>query len=367
MAEELHPTTHWSNSCMSVIKTMSVVFLILSLIYLAVAGANFAVLGAVFIDAEWAGTARAAAFGGIAFAIVLALSLVGMWATSTRAELHAMVYTGLAAATAVLMVVEVATGCFGAQNAAFGVAYINGFSLFTGVLAAVCCGLAASSIVSNRRLALSGMKLSWPSADELVAAVGSTPVPADDLQSEALEADSAQPAPEAELFVAEETVEVEPAGEELLAVSEVDEVAVEVAPLTDEVPAGDAPAAFAQDEAPAVEDIPQDEEDEDDAPFVGNHVARSPEPDAPEPASVQPLEDAPAPESAAAPVPDAEATAMLRIDSRLMGEARAGRAFAETDVVLDPLQDLDEPELADDEDDDEDDVPFTGRHFKPAQ
>lgn len=365
MAEELHPTTHWSNSCMSVIKAMSVVFLILSLIYLAIAGANFAVLGAVFIDVEWAGTARAAVFGGIAFALVLALSLVGMWATSTRAELHAMVYTGLAAAATVLMVAEVATGCFGAQDAAFGVAYINGFSLFTGVLAAVCCGLAASSIVSNRRLALSGMELSWPSADELVAAVGSAPVPADDLQPEAPEADLMQPAPEAELFVAEETAEVEPAGEESLAVSEVDEVAVEVAPLTEEAPAEDAPAAFTQDEALADEDMPEDEEDEDDVPFVGNHVARASEMPEPEPA--QPLEDTPAPEPVAAPVPDADTTAMLRIDSRLVGEARAGRAFVETDVVLDPLQDLDEPDLADDDDDDEDDVPFTGRHFKPAQ
>lgn len=363
MSEELHPTTHWSNSCMSVIKAMSVVFLILSLIYLAVAGANFAVLGAVFIDAEWAGTVRAAAFGGIAFAIVLALSLVGMWATSTRAELHAMIYTGLAAATAVLMVVEVATGCFGAQNAAFGVGYINGFSLFAGVLAAVCCGLATSSIVSNRRLALSGMKLSWPSADELVAAVDSAAAPAAE-QPAAPDTESVQPASEAELFVAEGAVEVEPAGEEPPAASEVDEAAGDAASPVDETPAEDISAAFVQDEASADEGSPEDEEDEDGAPLVGNHVARAPESSEAEP--VQPLEDAPVPEPADTPAPDAEATAMLRIDSRLVGEARAGRAFAESDVVLDPLQDLDEPDLADDEDD-EDDVPFMGRHFKPAQ
>ncbi len=365
MAEELHPTTHWSNSCMSVIKAMSVVFLILSLIYLAVAGANFAVLGAVFIDAEWAGTARAAAFGGVAFALVLALSLVGMWATSTRAELHAMIYTGLAAATAVLMVVEVVTGCFGARDAAFGIAYINGFSLFTGVLAAVCCGLAISSIVSNRRLALSDVELNWPSADELVAALDSVPVPADVLQPEAPAADAMQPAPEAELSVAEEAVESEPAEEETFDAFEADEVAAEAAPLTDEILAEDDPAVFVQDDAPVDEGTLEDEGDEGDALFGGNYATHTPEPL--ESDSVQPLEDGPEPEPAAVPVPDVDATAMLRIDSRLVGKARAGRAFAEEDVVLDPLQDLDEPDLADDEDDDEDDAPFTGRHFRPAQ
>lgn len=354
MAEELHPTTHWSNSCMSVIKAMSVVFLILSLIYLAVAGANFAVLGAVFIDAEWAGTARAAAFGGVAFALVLALSLVGMWATSTRAELHAMIYTGLAAATAVLMVVEVVTGCFGARDAAFGIAYINGFSLFTGVLAAVCCGLAASSVILGRRLAASGAVASWPTADELVAAVeGGGPAVAQGLQ-----------APSDEAGFAAESRGGASAEEAPAPAAEPDGLPLDVEPLWDEA-AGAAEPDLLEGDADADEGASEDDVEDDDEPLVGNHLAPAqvrsgsaePEAEREEPAG------AVAPEALAADV-DTEATGMLRIDPGLIDRARAGRAVSAADVVADPLQDLDEPE---DEDDDGEDVPFMGRHFKSSR
>ena len=60
MSDDIQPTTHWSNSCMTIIKVLSVVFLLLSLLFLAIAGANFAVLGAIFSDSEWEGTLRAA-------------------------------------------------------------------------------------------------------------------------------------------------------------------------------------------------------------------------------------------------------------------------------------------------------------------
>ena len=70
-----------------------------------------------------------------------------------------------------------------------------------------------------------------------------------------------------------------------------------------------------------------------------------------------------APEALAADV-DTEATGMLRIDPSLIDRARAGRAVAAADVAADPLQDLDEPE---DEDDDGEDVPFMGRHFKSSR
>ena len=318
---------------MSVIKAMSVVFLILSLIYLAVAGANFAVLGAVFIDAEWAGTARAAAFGGVAFALVLALSLAGMLATSTRAELHAMIYTGLAAATAVLMVVEVVTGCFGARDAAFGIAYINGFSLFTGALAAVCCGLAASSVILGRRLAASGAVASWPTADELVAAVeGGAPAVAQGLQ-----------APSDEAGFAAESSGGASAEEAPAPAAEPDGLPLDGASLWDGA-AGAAEPDPLEGDADADEGASEDDAEDDDEPLVGSHLAPaqvrsgSAEPDAEreEPAG------AVAPEALAADV-DTEATGMLRIDPSLIDRARAGRAVAAADVAADPLQDLDEP------------------------
>ena len=153
MSDDIQPTTHWSNSCMTIIKVLSVVFLLLSLLFLAIAGANFAVLGAIFSDPEWEGTLRAVIFGAVAFALVFALSLLGLWATSMRTELHTMMFTGVAAVVVVTMIIEVASGCFGASSAAFGIGYINGFCLFTGVLAAVSCGLGVSSIMSDRNLA----------------------------------------------------------------------------------------------------------------------------------------------------------------------------------------------------------------------
>lgn len=282
MSGDIQPTTHWSNSCMTIIKVLSVVFLLLSLLFLAIAGANFAVLGAIFSDPEWEGTLRAVIFGAVAFALVFALSLLGLWATSMRTELHTMMFTGVAAVVVVTMIIEVASGCFGASSAAFGIGYINGFCLFTGVLAAVSCGLGVSSIMSDRNLAASKAPTTWPSADELVAAVEG--------EDAAVGAD--EDAPAADDTAADDAVESEPADESL---------------------------------------------DQD--------LAETAEPDN------------------IAATPDADSTGMLAIDSDMIAEARADREPASDAAPLDPLSDLDEPEL-EDEDDDEDDVPFTGKHLR---
>lgn len=282
MSGDIQPTTHWSNSCMTIIKVLSVVFLLLSLLFLAIAGANFAVLGAIFSDPEWEGTLRAVIFGAVAFALVFALSLLGLWATSMRTELHTMMFTGVAAVVVVTMIIEVASGCFGASSAAFGIGYINGFCLFTGVLAAVSCGLGVSSIMSDRNLAASKAPTTWPSADELVAAVEGE--------------DAAEGADE------------------------------------DVSAADDAAADDAAESEPADESLDQD-------------LAETAEPDNTVATS------------------DADSTGMLAIDSDMIAEARAGHEPASDAAPLDPLADLDEPEL-EDEDDDEDDVPFTGKHLR---
>lgn len=282
MSGDIQPTTHWSNSCMTIIKVLSVVFLLLSLLFLAIAGANFAVLGAIFSDPEWEGTLRAVIFGAVAFALVFALSLLGLWATSMRTELHTMMFTGVAAVVVVTMIIEVASGCFGASSAAFGIGYINGFCLFTGVLAAVSCGLGVSSIMSDRNLAASKAPTTWPSADELVAAVEGE--------------DAAEGADE------------------------------------DVSAADDAAADDAAESEPADESLDQD-------------LAENAEPDN------------------ADATPDADSTGMLAIDSDMIAEARADHGPVSDAAPLDPLADLDEPEL-EDEDDDEDDVPFTGKHLR---
>ncbi len=282
MSDDIQPTTHWSNSCMTIIKVLSVVFLLLSLLFLAIAGANFAVLGAIFSDPEWEGTLRAVIFGAVAFALVFALSLLGLWATSMRTELHTMMFTGVAAVVVVTMIIEVASGCFGVSSAAFGIGYINGFCLFTGVLAAVSCGLGVSSIMSDRNLAASKAPATWPSADELVAAVEGE--------------DAAEGADE------------------------------------DVSAADDAAADDAAESEPADESLDQD-------------LAETAEPDSTVATS------------------DADSTGMLAIDGDMIAEARADHGPVSDAAPLDPLADLDEPEL-EDEDDDEDDVPFTGKHLR---
>lgn len=272
MSDDIQPTTHWSNSCMTIIKVLSVVFLLLSLLFLAIAGANFAVLGAIFSDPEWEGTLRAVIFGAVAFALVFALSLLGLWATSMRTELHTMMFTGVAAVVVVTMIIEVASGCFGASSAAFGIGYINGFCLFTGVLAAVSCGLGVSSIMSDRNLAASKAPTTWPSADELVAAVEGEGAEAADVAADEVAAD----------------------------VTDADSESAEAA--EPDADTADTEATEAEAEADSTDESPN-----------------------------QDLADNTEPASDAAP--------------------------------LDPLADLDEPEL-EDEDDDEDDVPFTGKHLR---
>lgn len=289
MSDDIQPTTHWSNSCMTIIKVLSVVFLLLSLLFLAIAGANFAVLGAIFSDPEWEGTLRAVIFGAVAFALVFALSLLGLWATSMRTELHTMMFTGVAAVVVVTMIIEVASGCFGASSVAFGIGYINGFCLFTGVLAAVSCGLGVSSIMSDRSLAASKAPTTWPSADELVAAVEGEDA-ADDTEANAESAEDAELDPEND-----------------------------------------------PDADPADESLDQDLAENTD-PSDDSTVA----------------------------TPDADSTGMLAIDSDMIAKARADREPASDAAPFDPLADLDEPEL-EDEDDDEDDVPFTGKHLRVAK
>lgn len=302
MSDDIQPTTHWSNSCMTIIKVLSVVFLLLSLLFLAIAGANFAVLGAIFTDPEWEGTLRAVVFGAVAFALVFALSLLGLWATSMRTELHTMMFTGVAAVVVVTMIIEVASGCFGASGAAFGIGYINGFCLFTGVLAAVSCGLGVSSIMSDRNLAASKAPTTWPSADELVAAVEGEGAEAADVAADEVAAD----------------------------VTDADSESAEAA--EPDADTADTEATEAEAEADSTDESPN-----------------------------QDLADNTEPADAA--TPDADSTGMLAIDSSMIAEARAGHEPASDAAPLDPLADLDEPE-PEDEDEDEDDAPFTGKHLR---
>ena len=46
----------WSDACLALIKAASVAFILAGLIYLGIAGVNYAVLGAVYFESEQAGT-----------------------------------------------------------------------------------------------------------------------------------------------------------------------------------------------------------------------------------------------------------------------------------------------------------------------
>lgn len=129
----------WSDSCLALVKAISIILLIACLVYLAVAGMNYAVLGAVFFEGEHAGTIVTIAYALVLFAMALAASLLGLRASYEPSRIDPFC---IAAGVLVVGVLAgVASGNFGYPDSAFGSGIVGGLNLFFGVIALVGAGI----------------------------------------------------------------------------------------------------------------------------------------------------------------------------------------------------------------------------------
>lgn len=139
----------WSDACLALIKAASVAFILAGLVYLGIAGVNYAVLGAVYFESEQAGTVVVIVYALVLFALASAVGVVGMWSTYNRSRLKALSITACVFVIAILA--GVVTANFGVRDSAFDNGIVFGMNLFFGVLALATGGLGVSAIVSDGR------------------------------------------------------------------------------------------------------------------------------------------------------------------------------------------------------------------------
>ena len=139
----------WSDASLALIKAASVAFILAGLVYLGIAGVNYAVLGAVYFESEQAGTVVVIVYALVLFALASAVGVVGMWSTYNRVRLKALSITACVFVIAILA--GVVTANFGVRDSAFDNGIVFGMNLFFGVLALATGGLGVSAIVSDGR------------------------------------------------------------------------------------------------------------------------------------------------------------------------------------------------------------------------
>lgn len=129
----------WSDSCLALVKAISIILLIACLVYLAVAGMNYAVLGAVFFEGEHAGTIVTIVYALVLFAMALAASLLGLRASYEPSRIDPFCIAASVLVAGVLA--GVVSGNFGYPDSAFGSGLVGGLNLFFGVIALVGAGI----------------------------------------------------------------------------------------------------------------------------------------------------------------------------------------------------------------------------------
>lgn len=166
----------WSDGCLTLLKVASGILLVASLIYLAVAGANYAVLGAVFFESEQMGTVVTIVYALVMFVLALAAGLLGMRATYDPSKIISFCIAAIVMVIGVLA--GMASGNFGYPDSAFGGGIVGGLNLFFGVIALVSAGIGVfvvkpevlGSSTSRKSAAASAADADDEKADEADAA-----------------------------------------------------------------------------------------------------------------------------------------------------------------------------------------------------
>lgn len=149
MLDSIHPEQRWLHSCVLLLKVVSVAFLLASALYLIFGGINYAVVDAIFVDAQRRGTMVLVACLVWLFVMYFALGLLGLNVTYHRERIRW--YLGAAVVVAIATIVCVSTAYFGVRDSAFGKGVIDGLSLVSCALAIVSLFPAIQIELDNRR------------------------------------------------------------------------------------------------------------------------------------------------------------------------------------------------------------------------
>ena len=109
----------WLHVSMLAVKIVSFALICASMLYLAVAGANYAVLGAIFFDAEYQATVSVIGFSLVLFALTLASGILGIWAAGRRDNMSMLIFSGVSLVSVIVMIAGVSTSYFSDYDSAF--------------------------------------------------------------------------------------------------------------------------------------------------------------------------------------------------------------------------------------------------------
>ena len=130
----------WLHVSMLAVKIVSFALICASMLYLAVAGANYAVLGAIFFDAEYQATVSVVGFSLVLFTLTLASGILGIWAAGRRDNMSMLIFSGVSLVSVIVMIAGVSTSYFSDYDSAFSDVIVTAlcatFAVFA-VLAAV--------------------------------------------------------------------------------------------------------------------------------------------------------------------------------------------------------------------------------------
>lgn len=297
----------WLHVSMLAVKIVSFALICASMLYLAVAGANYAVLGAIFFDAEHQATVSVIGFSLVLFALTLASGILGIWAAGRRDNMSMLIFSGVSLVSVIVMIAGVSTSYFSDYDSAFSDVIVTALCATFAVFAA----LAAVAGVAWTVLQRKAPTMYGEAEGEADAGLEEEPVEEPELEDASqlegdLEGDEPAPLEDADL-------EAEDEGEDLE--DEADKTEVVTIPATWAAPSDKTEdliqaALRARGElAPAAAEPAADDEDDDAAGLTKvpldfmafeDHAAPA---SAPAPASV-PVRSAPAP--VAAPEPESE-------------------------------------------------------------
>ncbi|MBM6904633.1 hypothetical protein H6A29_00015 [Collinsella tanakaei] len=298
----------WLHVSMLAVKIVSFALICASMLYLAVTGANCAVLGAIFFDAEYQATVSVIGFSLVLFALTLASGILGIWAAGRRDNMSMLIFSGVSLVSVIVMIAGVSTSYFSDYDSAFSDVIVTALCATFAVFAvlAVVAGV-AWSVLQRKAPAMYG-EAGGEADAEFEEGLVEEPELEDAAQLEGdLEGDEPAPLEDADL---EAEAEDEDETEDLE--DEADKTEVVTIPATWAAPSDKTEdliqaALRARGElAPAAAEPAADDEDDDAAgltkvplDFMAFEDHAAP---APAPASV-PVRPAPAPVAAPAPEP----------------------------------------------------------------
>ena len=321
MSEDKQSIEHWLHVSMLAIKIVSFALIIAAMLYLVVAGANFAVLGAIFFEEEYQATASMVAFALVLFALLLASGLLGIWAAGRRDRMSMLIFSAVSIVSVIAMIAGIATSYFSQYDSAFSDFIVSALSFTFIVFAAVAGaagiawavlqhleGAAPAAVEDGAAASVEAEEAPEPAAEDTEPAEGEE-VPADEFEYEDSDTADAGLVEPLEAFEDDES--------DVTAVVNADELNAEIA----EVEAIEAAKAEAEAEGPAEAEEPAApvarEDNEDDAAgltklpldfmALDDHVpGGSPFPHVENDHEAEPVASAPKPDPEPEPEPEPE-------------------------------------------------------------